>query len=77
MRISEDIIREFQDKLNWQFISTYQDLSENFIMEFKDKVQWDEIYVNQNCSKEFWQKTSEYWMPYFEHLKHRRKDELR
>ena len=35
--LSEDFIQEFQDKVDWEFISKYQNLSD-FIQEFKDKV---------------------------------------
>ena len=36
--LSEDFIREFQDKVDWIGISKYQTLSEDFIREFKDKL---------------------------------------
>ena len=36
--LSEDFIREFQDKVNWVLISTYQKLSKNFKIEFKHKL---------------------------------------
>ena len=36
--LSENIIREFQNKVNWIVISAHQKLSENFIREFQDKV---------------------------------------
>ena len=39
--LSEEFIREFQDKVNWDNISFYQTLSEDFIREFQDKVNWD------------------------------------
>ena len=41
--LSEDFIREFQDKVDWDCISKYQNLSEDFIREFQDKVDWQEI----------------------------------
>ena len=37
-KLSENFIREFQDKVHWVHISYKQELSENFIREFKDKV---------------------------------------
>ena len=38
--LSEDLIREFEDKLNWMSISCYQkNLSEEFIFEFKDRLE--------------------------------------
>jgi hypothetical protein len=36
--LSEDFIREFQDRVAWILISSYQRLSENFIEEFQDKI---------------------------------------
>ena len=36
--LSEDFIREFQDKVDWMQIFIHQTLSEDFIRQFKDKV---------------------------------------
>ena len=52
-KLSEDFIREFQDKINWKTISATQKLSEEFIIEFKDKVDWEYISKYQKLSKEF------------------------
>jgi len=52
-QISEEFIREFQDKVNWNYISKYQKLSESFIIEFQDKVNWVYISPNQKLSEEF------------------------
>lgn len=38
--LSEDFIREFQDKVDWKRISEYQTLSEGFKNEFKDNIDW-------------------------------------
>jgi len=51
--LSENLIREFQDKVNWYWISIEQNLSEDFIREFQDRVNWDNICYKQNLSKEF------------------------
>jgi hypothetical protein len=51
--LSEDFIREFQDKVHWFCISEYQKLSEDFIKEFKDKVDWNYISIYQNLSEDF------------------------
>ena len=51
--LSEDFIREFQDKIDWHCISIYQKLSEEFIREFQDKVNWYEISSSQILSEEF------------------------
>ena len=37
-KLSENFIREFQDKVNWYYILEYQTLSENFKEEFKHKI---------------------------------------
>ncbi len=52
-KLSEDFIREHQDKLYWSGISCYQKLSEDFIIEFADKVDWDGISHYQKLSEEF------------------------
>ena len=51
--LSEDFIREFQDKVDWLYISKFQTLSEDFIREFKDKVWWRNIFVEQKLSEDF------------------------
>ena len=53
IQLSENFIREFQDKIYWHYISEYQKLSENFIREFQDKVNWTYISERQNLSEEF------------------------
>ena len=50
-RLNEDFIREFKDKVDWDYISTYQYLSENFIEEFKDYVNWNDIIIYQILSE--------------------------
>ena len=34
-------VREFQDKVDWEWISEHQKLSEEFIREFEDKIEKD------------------------------------
>ena len=53
LKLSEDFIREFKDKLDWRNISGYQKLSEDFIREFKDVVNWYCISECQVLSEEF------------------------
>ena len=38
--LSEELIREFQDKVDWFGICIHQKISAGFIAEFKDKVWW-------------------------------------
>ena len=52
-KLSEDFIREFQDKVDWDIISYHQRLSENFIREFEDKVDWGLISHLQTLSEDF------------------------
>ncbi|KAF8766573.1 hypothetical protein HNY73_019622 [Argiope bruennichi] len=52
-KLSEDFIREFQDKFNWKLISEYQKLSEDFIREFQYKVNWKLISEYQKLSEDF------------------------
>ena len=52
-KLSEEFIKKFQDKVNWQYISLKQNLSEEFIREFQDKVSWFEISIDQKLSEEF------------------------
>jgi hypothetical protein len=51
--LSEDFIREFQDKVYWDNISEYQTLSEDFIREFQNKVNWSNISFYQTLSEDF------------------------
>jgi len=53
VELSEDLIRQFADKVDWDNISWSQNLSENFIREFSDKVNWDYISYRQVLSKDF------------------------
>jgi hypothetical protein len=52
-RLSEDFIREFQDKVHWINISGYQTLSEDFIREFQNRLVWDVISMYQKLSEAF------------------------
>ena len=36
--ISEEVIRQLQDYVNWKYVSKYSSLSEEFIREFQDKL---------------------------------------
>jgi type I site-specific restriction endonuclease len=53
MALSDDFIRDFKEKLNWDWISTNLPLNENFIEEFQDFVDWEAISEQQNLSEEF------------------------
>ncbi|GFS82308.1 hypothetical protein NPIL_308701 [Nephila pilipes] len=52
-KLSEDIIRNLQHKLDWLAISRYQSLSEAFLIEFKEKVNWDLVCEHQKLSENF------------------------
>jgi len=51
--LSEDFIREFEDRISWSWVSIEQNLSEDFIREFQHKVNWHNISFAQKLSKEF------------------------
>ncbi len=46
-------VEEFANRVNWEFISKYQNLSEDFIREFADRVNWNLISRHQNLSEDF------------------------
>ena len=52
-KLSEEFIREFQYRVDWDNISKCQKLSEDFIREFKDKIDWGLISTYQKLSEEF------------------------
>ena len=52
--LSEDDMREFQDKFNWRKLSDHQKhLTESFIREFSDRVHWDRISQRIQMSETF------------------------
>ena len=51
--LSEEFIREFKDKVDWEYISISQMLSEDFIKEFQNKVDWTYISECQQLSEDF------------------------
>jgi len=52
-KLSESFIEQFQDKVQWEYISCYQKLSEKFIAKFENKVNWRKISWSQNLSESF------------------------
>ena len=55
-KLSEEFIREFQDKINWYFISSrYQKLSEEFIREFQSSIYWGSISNYQKLKNQNFQ----------------------
>lgn len=53
LELSEEFIREYQDKVNWIWISKHQKLSEDFMREFQDKLYWPYISIYQKLSEDF------------------------
>ena len=51
--LSEEFMREFQDKIYWFAVCYYHSLSEEFILEFQDKLGWLNISRYQALTKEF------------------------
>ena len=52
-KLSENFMRDHQDKVDWTNISHYQKLSEDFISEFQDRVDWWDISKYQKLSEDF------------------------
>ena len=52
-QVSEDIIRRYAAKVNWNNISFNQTLSEGFIREYTEKVNWKYISSCQILSEPF------------------------
>ena len=54
-KLSEDFIREFQDKVDWNKVSMYQKLSDDFIIEFQDRLysekQMNSFRIKNNVKK--------------------------
>src|SRR5574344_738435 len=63
-KLSENFIREFQNKVYWNRISEFQKLSENFIREFQNDVNWVCISTYQKLSEDFIRefKDKVYWV---------------
>lgn len=52
-QMSENFIRDFQHKVDWNNVSAYTILSESFIREFKHRVYWSYISSHQSLSEGF------------------------
>ena len=68
--LSEDLIREFKDKLDWKMISSKQKLSEDFIRKFQDKVDWASISSEQELSEDFFREFQDkmYWQKIYQKI---------
>ena len=53
VKLSEDFIREFKNRVNWRYVSSNQKLSEDFIREFQNKVDWVNVSIFQKLSEDF------------------------
>ena len=51
--LNEKQKEEFQEKIDWDYISANQKLSEKFIREFQKKANWDNISICQELSEKF------------------------
>jgi hypothetical protein len=52
-KLSEEFIREFEDKIDWVIVSRNQTLSEGFIRDFKNDVFWHYVSGCQILSEDF------------------------
>jgi hypothetical protein len=48
--LSENLIRRYQDKVDWYRISQFQKLSEDFVIEFENKINFIQLMRNKNLS---------------------------
>lgn len=51
--LTEDFIREFQNKVNWWDISRFQYMSEDFISNYRNYIDWNNICTYQKLSESF------------------------
>ena len=57
--LTEDFIREFKDKVDWESLSHYRKgLSEDFIREFQDKVDKEIYFILSKFIKRFHSRVS-------------------
>lgn len=52
-QISEEFIREWNDKLNWMLLSFHYTFSYEFLREFKDKLDWRPICSHYKINNDF------------------------
>ena len=53
IEISDDYIRKYKDKIDWNEISESENIREDFIIKFQDKVNWEFISKSQTLSESF------------------------
>jgi hypothetical protein len=51
--LSEDFIRKYHHRMDWELVSMWQRLSEEFIREFQDHVDWYWVLKKQKISEDF------------------------
>lgn len=51
-KISEELIGDFRDIVNWEYISWNRELSEGFIRKFHDRISWAGVINVSNVSQE-------------------------
>lgn len=54
--LSEDFIKEFQDRICWDCVSSHQVLSSNFIIEFQDKLDLEAMLEIETISQNLYNK---------------------
>jgi hypothetical protein len=60
--LTEEFIREFQNKINWNLISITQDLSESFIIEFQNKINF--VWLIEKFGYEVFVENDKYCIKY-------------
>nr|QQV29366.1 hypothetical protein K-LCC10_0111 [Kaumoebavirus] len=70
--LPEEMLREYQDYVNWYYLSSYQKLSEGFIREFHDLVNWQSLsrakIMSENLIRDFQERLDWYWVSLFQPL---------
>ena len=56
IKLSESFMLEFSDKLNWNYLSFYQNLSESFVEKHIDKVNFENYIIKHIVSENFIEK---------------------
>jgi hypothetical protein len=51
--LSDDVIRDFKNKVDWNWVSGNYPLYEDFIREFEEFIDWEEVSKYQNLSEGF------------------------
>ena len=63
INLSEKFIEEYADKLDWNYLSFYQNLSESFVEKHLDKVNFENYIIKHIVSEDFIEKHADSLIP--------------